>query len=311
MKLKQIILPLVAIFGVFFAIKVVKLGSAEVTPAEPIVSPSLSPFRNRVAGAGIIEPLSNNVLIGVPFAGIIEEVLVESGQTVAKGDPLFTLDRRELFAQLQMKIADVAVARAEEFERKAERDDAQMVYNRVISLTKAGASSTEEEDKARFSLARLEAGVKASAARLTVAESALKLVETELERSIVRSPIDGKVLQVNIRPGEYVQGGLQAEPFCILGNISRFIVRADIDENDAWRIKPGVRGEAIVRGNNSLKSALTFFRVEPYVIPKRSLTGLSSERTDTRVLQVLFTVADENFPVYVGQQVDVFIEVAE
>jgi hypothetical protein len=49
-------------------------------------------------------------------------------------------------------------------------------------------------------------------------------------------------------------------------------------------------------------------RFEPYVIPKKSLTGSPSERTDTRVLQAIYRLAPEAMPVYVGQQVDVFID---
>jgi hypothetical protein len=53
---------------------------------------------------------------------------------------------------------------------------------------------------------------------------------------------------------------------------------------------------------------LKFVRVEPYVIPKKSLTGDSTERVDTRVLQVLYSFNRGALPVYVGQQMDVFIE---
>jgi HlyD family secretion protein len=54
---------------------------------------------------------------------------------------------------------------------------------------------------------------------------------------------------------------------------------------------------------------LEFVHIEPYVIPKVSLTGASTERVDTRVLQVIFSMnRPDEPPLYVGQQVDVFIE---
>ena len=53
---------------------------------------------------------------------------------------------------------------------------------------------------------------------------------------------------------------------------------------------------------------LRFVRIEPFVIPKRSLTGDSAERVDTRVLQIIFELDRPEVPLYVGQQVDVFIE---
>ena len=60
-------------------------------------------------------------------------------------------------------------------------------------------------------------------------------------------------------------------------------------------------------GHADLQMPLRFVRVEPYVIPKRSLTGDSLERVDTRVLQVIYEFDRPAFPIYVGQQVDVFI----
>src|SRR4029434_10219603 len=96
----------------------------------------------------------------------------------------------------------------------------------------------------------------------------------------------------------------------VLGNIDRFDVRVDVDENDAWRVatEEPRRARAYVRGNPEMSADLTFVRVEPYVIPKRSLTGESTERVDTRVLQVIYSFDRGELPVYVGQQMDVYIE---
>jgi hypothetical protein len=94
----------------------------------------------------------------------------------------------------------------------------------------------------------------------------------------------------------------------LLGEVSVLHVRVDIDENDAWRLKQNSRARAFIRGNRDLATDLSFVRVEPYVVPKRSLTGESTERVDTRVLQVLYSFPAGAIPVYVGQQMDVFIE---
>lgn len=314
MKFRGLLLPTLAGLGVFFAVRVVKLGAQEIVPAAPLSQPSQSPFLKAVAGAGIVEPLSENILIGAPFAGLVESVAVAAGQDVAAGAPLFILDQRELKAERGVRMADLAAAKADETAIVAQRDDARVQFGRVSSLQKSGVSSSEERDRARFLLVRLEAGSGAAAARVHAAEASLAVVETNLDRSVIRAPISGRLLQVRVRPGQYVQGGASvnanADAYCVIGDVSKLVVRTDIDENDAWRISANARGQAIVRGNNALLSPLTFLRIEPYIIPKRSLTGLSSERTDTRVLQVLFTVDDVKFPVYIGQQVDVYVEVA-
>ncbi len=94
----------------------------------------------------------------------------------------------------------------------------------------------------------------------------------------------------------------------LLGNTDVLNVRVDIDENDAWRVQTSRSAVAYVRGNRDLRTPLQFLRIEPYVVPKKSLTGDSSERVDTRVLQVLYQFDPKSLPVFVGQQMDVFIE---
>ena len=63
-----------------------------------------------------------------------------------------------------------------------------------------------------------------------------------------------------------------------------------------------------LRGNAELKTPLTFVRFEPFVVPKRSLTGDSTERVDTRVLQAIYKVERDDLPLFVGEQLDVFID---
>ena len=62
--------------------------------------------------------------------------------------------------------------------------------------------------------------------------------------------------------------------------------------------------------SHDLKTPLTFVRFEPFVLPKKSLTGDSTERVDTRVLQVIYRVENDALRLFVGQQMDVFIEAA-
>ena len=65
---------------------------------------------------------------------------------------------------------------------------------------------------------------------------------------------------------------------------------------------------AYVRGNRTISFPLTYVRTDPLVIPKQSLTGATTERVDTRVLQVIYAFDWDHLPIYVGQILDVFIE---
>jgi HlyD family secretion protein len=145
------------------------------------------------------------------------------------------------------------------------------------------------------------------------ARAQIERTKSDLERALVRAPVDGDVLKVNIRPGEYVSTPPAQPPF-VLGNLGELHVRVDIDENDIPRFRTDRPARAVLRGAPGRELPLNFMRVEPYVIPKKSLTGDNTERVDTRVLQVIYAIAGSPSAggvVFVGQQVDVFIELAE
>jgi multidrug resistance efflux pump len=120
--------------------------------------------------------------------------------------------------------------------------------------------------------------------------------------------VAGEVLQLNIRTGEFAAAGAMNQPLLMLGDLAQLHVRVDIDENDAWRFRKESKAVAYMRGNRDFKTDLTLAYIEPYVIPKKSLTGDSTERVDTRVLQALYSFDRASIPAYVGQQMDVFIE---
>ena len=84
--------------------------------------------------------------------------------------------------------------------------------------------------------------------------------------------------------------------------------RADVDEVNAPKVKPGSPGVAYLKGSTKQSIPLTFVRIEPYIVPKTALTGANTERVDTRVLQIIYRFDLPPFPVYAGQQVDVFIQ---
>jgi len=138
------------------------------------------------------------------------------------------------------------------------------------------------------------------------AEAQIGQIQTDIDRCLVRAPVDGVVLQVSVRPGEFV-GAPPSQALLVLGATDKVVhVRVDIDEHDIPRFKKGVPAEASLRGRPDVKYPLKYVRTDPYVIPKKSLTGDNTERVDTRVLQVLYVLDVEDRPICVGQQMDVF-----
>ncbi|MBS0186705.1 MAG: biotin/lipoyl-binding protein [Planctomycetes bacterium] len=344
--IRTFLIPLLAIAGMLFGIVVVIRSSQPKPPSAPVVQPPVSPFTVRVAGSGIIEASSENIAIGTPIGGTVDKVDVRVGDRVKPGDVLFTLDSRDLRAQLAVREAELAAAqeslkrlqsmpRPEEIppaEARVEAAKATLedLQNQVAIMERVQdprARSEEEMSRRRFAvlvakgrldeaaaaLSLLKAGawgpeIQIAKAQVVAAEANVKQVQTEIDRRIIRAPIAGRVLQVKVRPGEFASAGALATPLILLGAVEPLHVRVDVDENDAWRVKAGAKAHGYLRGNRDIQTPLQFVRFEPYVVPKKSLTGDSSERVDTRVLQVLFSFDPKDLPVFVGQQMDVYIE---
>jgi HlyD family secretion protein len=289
-----LILPLLAIAGIIFVIRTVIAGSVPQAVVAPVVEPAKSPFPKFVAGSGIIEASSENIAIAPPLAGVIKEVFVKAGDTIKRDQPLFALDDRDVTAEIQVREAQVTKA-------EAALEDA----NTQLAIYQ---SVNDQRAIMRGELLKRESAVAVAKAGLLESKALLVAAQTTLNRMTVRSPLDGMVLQSKARVGEFAPAQVLISPLMVVGTTLPLVVRVDIDENDAWRVEGGSKASATLRGNTAVSFQLSFVRFEPYVIPKRSLTGESFERVDTRVLQVLFSFSQGQLPLYVGQLVDVFIE---
>ena len=301
---------LAAISGVGMIVAVSRMQAEREMPAagDPPVLPPRKPYPDAVAATGILEALSENVAIGVPQAGLVTEVSGKVNDAVKKGDPLFKLDDRDLLAeQLSTQAArEVAQAQIAVSESQLAKVEAQLA--RLTSVTDSRAVSRDDLENRRQDVAVSRAQLAAAKAQLAASDMALKRLALLIDRLTVRSPRDGHIIQLNIRAGEYAATSPKS-PAMIIGQTDSLQIRADIDEQNATRIRKGQPAYGYLKGDPSVTFPLEFVRIEPYVIPKVSLTGSSTERVDTRVLQVIYSLKrPEDPPLYVGQQVDVFIE---
>jgi HlyD family secretion protein len=284
------------------------MGANKIEPMPtPISEPPRSPYEQTVAASGIIEAVNENVRIGPPVAGLITKMFVAAGDLVKDQAPLFQLDDRELRAQLMTRDAAIPPLQAQIDEQKYRIGDLDTQLRRLKPLHKESAVSEDDLKRTWYALEvakhtqlRLEANLKQAIAQRE--ETAILL-----DRLTVRAPREGTILQVNVRAGEYASPGA-SEPLMLLGDTQQLQVRADVDEVNAPLVAPQASGVASLKSMAGTKIPLTFVRIEPYVVPKKSLTGDNSERVDTRVLQIIYRFDRPPFPVYAGQQVDVFIQ---
>jgi multidrug resistance efflux pump len=229
---------------------------------------------------------------------------------VKAGAPLFKLDDRDLNAQLLKHRAAIEVAKAQIEVSKANVTKMEDMFKRVRDMPDKRAISADEVNQRQNDLNVAKAQLSASNAQLLAAQADVQQTEMLIERLTVRAPREGTILQVNIRAGEFAATAPKV-PVMVLGALDRLQVRADVDEQNATRIRPGQPAQAFIKGDTLNAIPLKFERIEPYVIPKVSLTGASTERVDTRVLQVIYSMEKPSIsaPLYVGQQVDIFIDV--
>lgn len=307
LSLGRYAVPVLALGGLAVMGYAVIAGDKQFPVAPPLSAPAHTPYANTVAGAGLVEARSENIAIGSPLAGAVDKVHVRAGQRVEKGASLFTLDERQARAELVAREAALALAVQRLPEAEALAAEADFQLDQVRGLEDNRAVSREEVRRRETAAATARARVAATRAGIDHARAEAESGRTALERHTVRAPIAGEVLQLNVRAGEFVGPG-GALPPLVLGDTGVLHVRVDVDENDAWRVRPGARAVASLRGNAEIRADLEWVRAEPLVVPKRSLTGASTERVDTRVLQVLFAFRRGDLPIQVGQQMDVFIE---
>ncbi len=341
------VLPIAAFLGFAFAVYTVKKAGETPTPSSPIETPPVRPASaSTISGAGLIEARMENIPVGSPVAGVVWEVCVKVRDRVTKGTPLFRLDDRELRAELKIREAALLAAQAQLHrlksaprpedippavaaveEAKARLADAEAAFNRDEKLFHRQMIAASDYDKDRFAvlaakatlakvkadLARLQAGswkedIEVAQAACDQARSQVESTRVMLDRLTVRALADGEVLQVNVRVGQFAALAWR-EPMIVLGDVNRLHVRVDIDENDLPRFRELAKAQAHLKGRPEPKFPLEFVKVEPYVIPKKSLTGDNSERVDTRVLQVIYALPnDGKTKLYVGQQMDVFLD---
>ncbi len=305
-------LPILALVGIIAAVIFIFNGLPDREISEPEKQPPKATGQlanaERVAGVGLVEPASEIIDIGSALSGLVTDLRVQTGDQVEKGQPLFLVDARAARARLQEANAAIAEARAAISEARTARDTANQQLALFRNLDDPAAVSRSEVIRAEGDAAAAASRLKVAQARLAAAQAASSSARTEIERLVVRAPISGEILAVNIRPGEFVatQGGGNASPFIQMGQTDPLHVRVDIDENEASRVNLGQPAIVSPRGAAEIQVEAKFIRAEPQVVPKRQLTNSAAERVDVRVLQVIYELPDGD-EFRVGQQVDAFI----
>lgn len=309
MPLRRLMLPALAAIGIVGGV-MFTFSHGQEKPQKPnqLSVPPSAPFDKTVSGTGIIEANSRNIEIGSYVSGIVAKVFVVEGDRVAKGAPLFQIDDRAVNAELLSAEKELAAAEAKLADARVALADEQDKLKRVESLKPGLSVSTDRRERQRYAVKRAQTQVNLATAEIDTARSRVEEVRVTQSRMTVTAPIDGRILKVRIQDGEFVDAKASADAPILMGNDTPLYLRVTVDENDTWRFTPDAKAVAALRSNKELKADLKLVRVEPYVQPKRNLNGDTTERVDTRVLEVVYEILPTKFPLYIGQQMDVFVD---
>jgi len=212
-------------------------GGRPPTPVyvEPVVERAVAPS---IAAIGSLAARAR-VRIAAREEGLVDEVLVDEAAAVASGEVLVRLDARRIDAAIAEREGDLATARAEIVRAEAERE-------RAAIDAEAAAEGVANEYQSELDAARAAASEQVAAAALSAAEArtaaiegALSLLRIRREDTTVAAPVDGRVIERHVEPGDWVRPGDVLLTVAVLDPLE---VEVDLPE----RVWPGVRAHADV-----------------------------------------------------------------
>jgi HlyD family secretion protein len=206
-----------------------------------------------VEATGTINAVTT-VQVGSQVSGSVARLNVDFNSRVRKGDVIALIDPALFQGAVLQASADLDNARANVIASRANLDRARAIsvqtkadYDRAVELTGSNLFSQQQLDMAKANYESADAAVGAAVASVTQAEAqvsqktaALTVAQTNLNYTVIRSPIDGTVVARNVELGQTVAASLQAPTiFTIAQDLTKMLVYTKTDESDVGNIRPG------------------------------------------------------------------------
>ena len=300
-------------------------------PLPPLVDNRIDrPDGEWLGGLGLVEPRSPESRLVSGVGGRVSRILVEEGQHVTAGTVLVELESGSEEAAVLRAEAEVEVARAsltrsrrgvrpEELEAisaeaEAARARAELSSESLARLEAAatgGGATRDEVERARRTAeaerfteatasARLRGGrsgrredVRVANAELRAAEARLVEAQARLQLLRITAPIDGEVLEIHYRVGEYVSPTPGSEPVVVLGDTSTLRARIDIDERDIGRLANGATALVTVDAFPGRRFPGRVVAIGHRMGRKNVRTDEPTERIDTKILEVVVELEED------------------
>jgi HlyD family secretion protein len=192
-----------------------------------------------ISATGTLSAIST-VDVGSQISGLVTEVLADFNDHVSEGQVLARIDPSTYEAQINQGSAAVASARANLASAQATLRNAETDYTRKAALAQQQLVARSDADLARSARDQARAQVNAAQAQINQQSASTQTSRLNLQRTVIRSPVDGVVLTRTVEPGQTVAASLQAPVlFQIAENLSQMQIVLAIDEADIGQVKAG------------------------------------------------------------------------
>jgi len=193
-----------------------------------------------VAATGTVEPILR-VLVGSQVSGTIVRWYTDFNHQVKQGDVLAEIDQDQFQATIAEHEANVAAAQARVKEAAARVEQAELDLRRIERAHQKDSASDDELLEARVATKAAQAGLQTTQAEVQVNEARLHAARIQLDKTVIRSPIDGIVISRNVDAGQTVAASLAAPTlFTIANDLTRMRVNAAVTETDIGHIHEGM-----------------------------------------------------------------------
>lgn len=232
-------LILAAAAGGFYYYNLQAQKAQSVAPKYETAAVSLGDLTVTVTATGTIQP-TTQVDLSSELSGTISTVNADFNSVVKAGSVLAQLDDTKLKAQVVNAKAAFASTEARVEQAKAALDQAVQLYESAQSLRKSGVSTSKALLTAEVALRQAKSAEKIAEADRNLAAANLGIQKADLEKAVIRSPIDGVVLKRAAEPGQIVAASLSAPVlFTIAEDLAQMELLVDVDEADIGRVAEG------------------------------------------------------------------------
>lgn len=220
-----------------------------------------------VVASGALNPV-DIVEVSTQVSGRLAEIYVDFNTPVKEGQVLAKIDQSSFLTRLDQNEANYRSAQAALEKSKVTLDSMKKKHERALSLFEKNLISFEEKEDAETQYLNAQADVKSNEARLEQARSQRDTSRIDLEYTVIRSPIDGIVINRAVNVGQTVAASFQAPKlFEIANDLSRMQVECSVDEADIGRVKEGQKARFTVDAfpNDQFEGRVTQVRYSPVV----------------------------------------------